>query len=97
LSCPLLFDWSPVRRKAPAQWRQSTVAENGRILGTGEATGIRWRIGESQWLYFHSLDGSDQSRTVLGMHTLQETVIGELNNRGDVNHLVQVERKTDES
>ncbi|MEX0585699.1 MAG: hypothetical protein WD176_03585, partial [Pirellulales bacterium] len=96
LACPLLLDWSPARRKAPVQWRQLTVAENGRILTADEALGIRWRIGDAQWLYFHTLNGSDVSRTILGMHTLQETVIAELNSRGNVEHLVQVEPQADE-
>ena len=94
LACPLLLDWSPARRKAAAQWRQLTVVEDRRILNEGEAAGARWRIGNDQWLYFHSLDGSEQSRTVLGMHTLQETVIAELNSGGDVEPLVEVDHKT---
>lgn len=96
LACPLLLDWSPVRRKAPAQWKQLTVAENGRILTGGEATAVRWRIGDGHWLYFHALDGSDAARTALGMHTLEETVIAEVTSGGDVENLVEVAHKAPE-
>jgi hypothetical protein len=91
LACPLLLDWSPARRKAGVQWRQLTVAENGRALSAAEALGIRWRIGDAQWLYFHTLDGSDASRTVLGHHTFHETVIAEVDSSGDIEQLVEVE------
>ncbi|MFO1095655.1 MAG: hypothetical protein U0992_20475 [Planctomycetaceae bacterium] len=91
IACPLLIDWSPARRKAAVQWRQLTVAENGRALSAAEALGIRWRIGDAQWLYFHTLDGSDASRTVLGHHTFHETVIAEVDSSGDIEQLVEVE------
>jgi hypothetical protein len=91
MACPVLFDWSPVRRRAPVQWKQLTVAENGRALSAAESLGVRWRIGDAQWLYYHVLDGSDMPRTVLGHHTFHETVIAEIDSAGDVNPLVQVE------
>jgi len=91
LACPLLFDWSPTRRKAPAQWKQLTVAESGRILTPAESVGLRWRIGDDQWLYYHLLDTCQTARTVLGHHTFHETVIAEVDATGEVNQLVEVE------
>jgi hypothetical protein len=78
------------------QWKQLTVAENARILNSSEALGLHWRIGDAQWLYHHTLDGSDASRTVLGLHTFHETVIAEIDRGGDVHQLVQVERESAE-
>jgi len=93
-ACPLLLDWSPTRRKAPAQWRQLTVAESGRILTPAESLGVRWRIGDDQWLYYHLLDTCQTARTVLGHHTFHETVIAEVDSTGEVNQLVEVESES---
>lgn len=90
LACPLLLDWSPTRRKAAAQWRQLTVAENGQTLSGSESCGVRWRIGDDQWLYYHALTPRFTARTVLGFHTFHETVIGEVSD-GEIEQLVQVE------
>ncbi|MBL8849572.1 MAG: hypothetical protein JNG89_07805, partial [Planctomycetaceae bacterium] len=89
--CPLLFDWSPNRRRAAAQWKQLTIAENGRIVTPAEAFAARWRIGDDQWLYYHSLQPGETARTFLGHHSFHETVVGEVNATGDVNQLVEVE------
>jgi hypothetical protein len=90
LACPLLLDWSPTRRKAAAQWRQLTVAENGQTLSGSESCGVRWRMGDDQWLYYHALTPRFTARTVLGFHTFHETVIGEVSD-GEIEQLVQVE------
>lgn len=95
LACPLVLDWSPARRKAPAQWRQLTVAEGGVTLSGSHSCGTRWRIGDAQWLYYHALTPRSTARTVLGMHTFHETVIGELVD-GEMQQLVQVEEGTPE-
>ncbi len=90
LACPVLLDWSPTRRKAATQWRQLTVAENGVTLTGAESCGVRWRIGDDQWLYYHALTPRYTARTVLGFHTFHETVIGEVLD-GEIEQLVQVE------
>ena len=89
--CPLLFDWSPTRRRAAAQWRPLTIAENGRIVTPAEAFAARWRIGDEQWLYYHSLQPGETARTFLGHHSFHETIIGEVSATGDVSQLVEVE------
>lgn len=94
LACPLLLDWSPARRKAPAQWRQLTVAESGRVLRPEAALGARWRIGAAQWLYYHALTAGQTARTVLGLHTFHETVVAELDSSGEIEPIVQVEAQS---
>jgi hypothetical protein len=91
LSTPLLLDWSPVRRDEPAQWRPLTVAENGHVLAAWQATAYRLRVGEHQWVYYHSLRPGETARTVLGLHTFHETVIGEFSSTGEIEPIVVVE------
>lgn len=90
VACPLVLDWSPARRKAATQWRPLTIAEGGVTLGGADACGVRWRIGDAQWVYYHALTPRVTARTVLGMHTFNETVIGEFAG-GELQQLVQVE------
>jgi hypothetical protein len=87
----LLFDWSPTRRRSPAQWKQLTVAENGRIVTPAEAVAAHWRIGDEQWLYYHSLRLGETARTFLGHHSFHETVVADVNSNGYVSQLVEVE------
>ena len=96
LSCPLLLDWSPVRRDAPAQWRRATVAENGRALPLSLAAGYRLRVGEHQWVYYHSLRPGETARTLLGLHTFYETVVGEFTSAGTIEPIVLVESPANE-
>jgi hypothetical protein len=56
-----------------------------------ESLGVRWRIGDAQWLYYHLLEPGQTARTVLGHHTFHETVIAEVDSSGEVNQLVEVE------
>jgi hypothetical protein len=90
LACPLVLDWSPNRRKAATQWRQLTIAEGGATLDGSDACGVRWRFGDAQWLYYHALTPRYTARTVLGLHTFNETVVGEFAG-GALQQLVQVE------
>jgi hypothetical protein len=91
LSYPLLLDWSPVRRDEPVQWRPLTVAENGRALPAWQAAAYRLRVGDHQWVYYHSLRPGETARTVLGLHTFHETVIGEFTSTGEIEPIVLVE------
>jgi hypothetical protein len=96
LACPLLLDWSPVRRDEPAQWRRLTVAENGRALPPWQAAACRLRIGNCQWVHYHSLRPGETARTVLGLHTFHETVIGEFTPAGEIEPIVLVESTANE-
>jgi hypothetical protein len=59
-------------------------------LSASDACGVRWRVGDAQWMYYHALTPRYTARTVLGLHTFNETVIGELEG-GELQQLVQVE------
>lgn len=91
LFAPLLIDWSPRRRTAPADWRTLTVTENRRVLSSAEAAGHRIRIGDRQLAIYHSLRKGTFSRAVLGIHTSNETVVSRLAPGGEVQPLLLVE------
>ena len=76
LYLPVVFDWHPRRRRAPADWRSLTVTELGRVVSPDGAAGHRLRLGKDQWLIYRSLVNSREPRSVLGQHTRYETVIG---------------------
>ncbi|MBX3436897.1 MAG: hypothetical protein KF861_05340 [Planctomycetaceae bacterium] len=88
---PLMFDWSPDRRRGPSLWRRLTVAEDGVIMTPGVAAGFRLRVGKHQWLYYRSLKKGQTARSVLGHHTPHETVIAEFSTTGQVQPLIMVE------
>ncbi|MCA9080988.1 MAG: hypothetical protein KDA58_10550, partial [Planctomycetaceae bacterium] len=92
---PLVLDWHPPRQEAPCDWTPLTSVEDGRMLAANEAFGTRLRIGREQWLYYHSLQPGVLPRTVLGHHTLYETVIGKVKRAGEIEPLVQVEMDVD--
>ncbi len=89
--CPLFVDFSPARRKKGVAWGRVTVAEDGSILPVCDAYASRLRVGDHQWLYLHNLTRGETARTVLGMHTFHETVIGEVTAQGEVEPIMQVE------
>lgn len=88
---PLLLDWHPGRRSAPADWSRLTVAEARRNVADHEASGFRLRVGRQQWLVYRSLLPPQVHRTVLGLHTADESVYGKIAASGQVESLVQVE------
>lgn len=86
-----LFDWSEKRRDAPVDWRRVTVAEDGRIMLPEVAVGHRLRLGKKQWVLYHSHRPPAFPRSVLGIHTLSETVFARLSPHGEADPLVEVE------
>ena len=91
LYAPVYFDWHPDRRRKPAQWRQLTVTEDGRILRGDAAAGFRVRIGQHHLLAYRKLKKTDQPHSVLGFQTADETVLGRFDKNGDVTPLLLVE------
>lgn len=91
LMTSLVLDWSPVRRREAAYWNRLTIAEDGRVLRPSEAAGIHLRLGGHQWLFYRSLVPGQTARTVLGQHTANEAIIGEMDSHGDLDPLVVVE------
>lgn len=88
---PILFDWSPARRTATAEWRALTVAEDRTAVKPGVASGYRLKLGSHQWLMYRSLVRTDEPRSVLGHQTRYETVIGSVEANGDITPLMLVE------
>jgi hypothetical protein len=92
LYAPLVFDWNPTRRRSQAIWRRLTVAQNGQSVPARSAAGHRLQIGKSQWLIYRSLSPILEPRTVLGQHTMYETMIGRFLPNGAVEPMVLVEQ-----
>jgi hypothetical protein len=91
LIAPVVLDWSAARRKQEAEWRQLTVAADGRRVSSENAGGYRLRVGDLHLVVYRSLRRTDEPRTVLGMHTGHETVIGRFMPDGAINPLLLVE------
>jgi hypothetical protein len=91
LIAPVVVDWSRSRRKPDAEWRQLTVAADGKRVIAENAAGYRLRVGPLHLVVYRSLRNTDESRTVLGMHTRHETVIGRFTNEGTIDPLLLVE------
>ncbi len=91
LYAPIVLDWSPNRTAREAEWRTLTITEDRRKLSPWEAAGHRLRLGNLHLVLFRSLDGSTESRTVLGLHTDKESVIAQFNEKGYVLPIVSVE------
>jgi hypothetical protein len=96
LYSPLAFDWSPRRRRSRADWRRLTVATAGVAVPGGEAAGFLLENGASKWLIYRSLAPALEPRSVLGQHTMYETLLGQFV-QGDVESFVQVERPVERS
>lgn len=92
LFSPLFIDLQGSRlRHEEFTWRQLTVAQERRILPADEAAGFRVQIGEEQWLVYRSLS-TRGSRTVLGLNTTYEYVVGRVDtDECVIDALLQVE------
>lgn len=91
LFAPLVFVWHPERTRVDASWRMLTVAEDGKAVGSDVAVGYRLKLGAYQLLISRSLKKTGNSRTVLGHHTHNETVIASFDSNGDVEPILLVE------
>jgi hypothetical protein len=92
VTMPLALDWHPDRSVAPADWCRLTVTEARRIVGPGEASGFRLRVGRRQVLLYRSLVAPGTSRAVLGLHTWHETVFSRVDpKKCGLQSLVEVE------
>jgi hypothetical protein len=97
LYAPVVLDWNSARRRRPAMWRSLTVAQNGSAVPPAEAAGFRLQVGKEQWLVYRSLSRILEPRTVLGQHTMYETLIGRFSTTGAVEPIVLVEQGTEEA
>jgi hypothetical protein len=94
LYAPLVLDWNPRRGRSPVSWRRLTVARDGAAVRPSDAAGFLLEIGPSKWLIYRSLVPTLEPRSVLGQHTMYETLVGRFV-RGDLEPLVQVEQTTE--
>jgi hypothetical protein len=78
-------------------WRPLTVAQNGTAVPNSQAAGFRLQVGKEQWLIYRSLSRILEPRTVLGQHTMYETLIGRFSTTGAVDPIVLVEQGTEEA
>ena len=92
LFSPLFVDLQGSRlRNESFTWRQLTIAQERRILPADEAAGFRVQIGNEQWLVYRSLS-TRGSRTVLGLNTTYEYVVGRVDtDECVIDPLLQVE------
>jgi hypothetical protein len=95
LYAPIVIDWNPNRRRSPAFWRALTVAQNGAAVPPRSASGCRLQIGKEQWLIYRSLSPILEPRTILGQHTMYETMIGRFERSGELEPIVLVEQRTE--
>ena len=91
LYLPLVIDFSRHRSRSRPEWNCLTVTENRQLASTQQAVGFRARLGDSQLVLYRSLVPPRTPRSVLGLHTQHETVIGLLGPNGDFRSLVMVE------
>ncbi len=94
---PIVIDWNRARGRRPAMWRPLTVAQNGTAVPNSQAAGFRLQVGKEQWLIYRSLSRILEPRTVLGQHTMYETLIGRFSTTGAVDPIVLVEQGTEEA
>ncbi|MBL8816767.1 MAG: hypothetical protein JNL58_12105 [Planctomyces sp.] len=97
LVVPLVLDWHPARTCEPADWARLTVSEARRNVTSHEAGAARLRIGSHQIMMYRSLMRPQVNRTVLGLHTGDESVYGRVPVSGQVEPLVQVEASAPDS
>jgi hypothetical protein len=90
----LVLGWSDPDGRQPADAAPLTVCEDLRRLGASDACAGRVRVGTRQWIYLHNLTTGAVPRSVLGLHTASETVIGRVARSGRVKFLVHVEGRT---
>lgn len=87
---PVVIDWNEDRRAADAEWVPLTVTEAGEVDRTGGA-GFRLHVGNLHLVLYRALRKTERYRTVLGIQTGHETIIGEFTNKGVVRELLIVQ------
>lgn len=90
LFSPVVIDWSEDRRNASAEWVPLTITEAGERDKTG-AAGFRLQVGDLHLVLYRQLRSTERYRTVLGMQTENETMIGEFTIKGTIRELLVVQ------
>lgn len=97
VTLPLVLDWHPERMSLESDWNRLTVTESRQVMDGQKASGYRIRIGNYQMLLYRSLQAGQTLRTVMGLHTGNETVYGRVSKTGRVSPLILVDGETVES
>lgn len=87
---PVILDWAPERRSAPAEWRSLTVTRAGEIDSAGAAA-YRLQFGKQHLVLYRALSGTERYRTFLGYQAESETVIGHFTKSGVIEEILIVE------
>ncbi len=90
LFAPLFLDLQAARFRRDCTWRQLTVAEDRRIVGSDEAVGYRAQCGADQWVVYRSLD-EPAVRSVLGKNLRHELLFGAFPPSGKIKTLLEIE------
>lgn len=88
---PLVFDWNDKRGNALADWNRLTVCEDGRAVSGDEAGAVRVRAGALQLMLYRSLRPPAVPRTVLGMHTSEESIYARIESGEPPESIVSIE------
>lgn len=87
---PIVLDWAPERKSAPAEWRKLTVTRASEIDPVGGGA-FRLQVGKLHLVLYRSLAGQERYRTFLGYQAESETVIGKFTKAGLIQELLIVE------
>jgi hypothetical protein len=88
---PLVLDWNEKRANAVADWNRLTICEGGRVVQPHEAGAYRVRAGRLQLVIYRSLMIPEIPRSVLGMHTGEESIYAQVVSGDPPKCLVEVE------
>ena len=82
--------WSESGVLSLPPWRRLTVTQDGRMTPPEEAFAFRVQAGARQCVFFRALE-HPRRHAFLGCQTFDETIIGELDRKGDVKPWMRIE------
>jgi hypothetical protein len=84
------FVWSETGVLSLPPWRRLTVTNDGRVVPAEEAFAFRVQADSKQCIFFRALE-RPRRHAFLGCQTFDETIIGELDKKGDVRPWLRIE------
>jgi hypothetical protein len=91
LVAPMVFDWNDKRGNALADWNRVTVCESGHVVTADQAGAFRVRAGKLQLMIYRSMKRPDFPRSILGMHTSDETIYARVVSGDPPRSIVEIE------
>ena len=89
LETTFLIDLEPDRACYPLTWRRLSIGEELQNIDRSIADGFRARAGNSQWMFYRSLDET-ACRTLLGQHLSCEFFVGSVEEDGNATELLSI-------